>query len=254
MILDWLGREGWLLVNWWLVVTIAGLSVMPLLVRMLHGLPDRGYTLARPAGMLLIAFVFWLLAVLGFINNTVGSIILAWLIVLAISVAVYFYMDAPFNWREWWQDNRWAIIAFEILFLVLFVGWAVYRAHQHEIQTTEKPMDLAFMSSIQRGLDFPPDDPWLAGYAISYYYFGYVMAAMMAMVNNVHSTIGYNLHIALMFALVGTAAFGIVYNLVRSRAFGRRRSNEAQKRSPSQSTAITFGLLATVMMVLNGQL
>ncbi len=252
MILDWLSREGWLLVNWWVVVTIAGLSVLPLLVRMLHGLPDRGYTLARPAGMLLIAFVFWLLAVLGFINNTVGSIILAWLIVLLISIAAYFYVGSPFNWREWWQDNRWAIIVFEILFMVLFVGWAVYRAHQNEIQTTEKPMDLAFMSSIQRGLDFPPNDPWLAGYAISYYYLGYVMAAMMAMINNVQSTIGYNLHIALLFALAGTAAFGLVYNLVRSRAFDRRWIDVERKRSPSQPTAITFGLLATVMMVLMG--
>lgn len=260
MIFDWIAREGWIVVNWWLVITLMGLTVLPLLARMLNSLPDRGYTLARPAGMLLVSAVFWLLAVLGFVNNTAGSILLAWIIVLLISLAVYFRAGEAFDWRAWWSENRRVVVATEILFVVLLLGWSIYRAHQNELSSTEKPMDLAFMSASQRSLTYPPDDPWLAGYAISYYYFGYVMGAMFSTLNNVPTTIGFNMHISLLFALAGTTAFGIAYNLVRSRAWRvvRSSNDESQRETivsdqgPSHSAAILVGLLAMVFVVLMG--
>ena len=86
VVFDWLGREGWIILNWWLLATLAGFTVLPMLVRLLGGLPDRGYTLARPAGMLLIGFVFWFLAILGFLDNSPGSIFLSWIIVLGVSL------------------------------------------------------------------------------------------------------------------------------------------------------------------------
>lgn len=65
MTLDWIAREGWILLSWWLLVTAAGVAVMPLCMRLLSGLPDKGYTLARAIGLLLVGYVFWALAVLG---------------------------------------------------------------------------------------------------------------------------------------------------------------------------------------------
>ena len=41
-------------------------------------------------------------------------------------------------------------------------------------------MELMFIDSILRSPSFPPHDAWLSGYAISYYYFGYVLTAMLA--------------------------------------------------------------------------
>lgn len=255
MLFDWLAREGWIILNWWILVTVAGATSLPLLFRLLGGLPDRGFTLARPAGMLLIGFVFWILAVLGFVDNSPGSVVLAWLIVLAISLRVFFTVrDGP-DWRSWWRENRTLIISTEILFIVLLLGWAIYRAYQNNLATTEKPMDLAFMSAIQHGTTFPPNDPWLSGYAISYYYFGYVMAATMSMMAGVASTIGYNMHIALLFALAGTTAFGIGYNLVRARAFAADSENRYSiGKGPSRVTAVAVGLLAMMFLILMGNL
>jgi len=65
----------------------------------------------------------------------------------------------------------------------LFAGFcrlAFVRAANPEILGTEKPMELAFINAILRSPTFPPHDPWLSGYAISYYYFGYVIVAMLA--------------------------------------------------------------------------
>ena len=237
---EWLIREGGLFLSWWLLVTLAGLAAWPLLMRLLGGLPDRGYTLARTAGLLLVAFVYWLLAILGFLRNTTGGMLLAWLIVLGIGVAAY--LRGPrIDWRAWWRSNRGIVIAAEIVFFSLFLLWTAVRAHQNGLLATEKPMELAFISATMRSGTFPPNDPWMAGYAISYYYFGYVITAMLALLSGVASTVAFNLMIALLFALTGLTAFGVVANLVR-----------AASSSTRAGPAIATGLFAAVLIAIMG--
>ncbi len=250
MIADWFAREGWMVINWWLLLTVGGLTVLPLSVRLLSALPDKGYSLARPIGLLLITLVYWLLGMFNITPNTTGSIVLAWVIVLGISLLVYI-KPIKFEWRAWWRENRLLIITIEIVFIVLFAFMVVYRAHQNELVSTEKPMDLAFMSAIQRSPNFPPDDPWLSGYSISYYYMGYVMGAMVAKASDLPSTIGYNLHLATLFALGGTVILGVVYNLIRASALRRMYDNH-----PTRSMALGFGILATffLMFMSNGHM
>jgi YYY domain-containing protein len=241
-VFDWLPREGGIVLSWWALVTAAGIGVLPLSFRLLRCLPDRGYTLARALGLLLTGFVFWLLAMFGFIRNTPGSMILAWVIVLVAGLIVY--LRDPIDLRAWWRENRAVVIVGEVLFFVLLFAWAIYRAHQNAITFTEKPMELAFLSSVMRSEVFPPADPWLSGYAISYYYFGYVIAGMLSKLSGITSTIGFNMTAALLFALTGIGAFGVVYNLVRSRANG---SGE-----PKRSAAIWTGIIGMIFVVLLG--
>ena len=82
LIIDWLGREGGVVLSWWLLLAALGAVAWPLVFRLLGGLPDRGYALVRSFGLLLTAFVFWLAASLGLVLNTNGSVILAALVVL----------------------------------------------------------------------------------------------------------------------------------------------------------------------------
>jgi YYY domain-containing protein len=263
MLFDWIAREGWIVLSWWALVTAAGAAALPLCLRVLGGLPDRGYTLARATGVLLVAFVFWLMTSFGLTLNTTGSMALAWVIVLIAGLALFFTMrrDERPDLRAWWQENRTVIIVGEVLFIVLLFGWAVVRAHQNGLQATEKPMELAFISATMRSETFPPNDPWMAGYGISYYYFGYIMAAMLSMLSGVPSTIGFNMTISLLFALTGITAYGVLYNMVRSSVFRRRRSRlladdaalqdeEAASREPSQRTAAIFGVIGAVFVIL----
>jgi YYY domain-containing protein len=218
VIFDWLAREGGFVLTWWLMVSLAGAAALPLCWRLLGALPDRGWLLARAAGLLLVGFVFWLLGSFGFLQNTPGSVVLAWLIVGGIGIAVYFTRGETVDMRAWWRAHRVGIIAGEILFVVLLFAWALVRAHNSDTFTTEKPMDLMFMSSIMRSDTFPPNDAWMSGYAISYYYFGYFIAAMLGTISGVSSTLTYSLMIALLFALTALGAYGVVYNLVRYQA------------------------------------
>lgn len=248
MIIDWLAREGWIIVSWWLYVTLAGIAVMPLIMRLLHGLPDKGYTLARAIGLLIVGFVFWILGVFGFLQNNPGSMVFAWLIVLIIAWIGYFNLpgERP-AWQTWWHENRSVIVIGELLFIVLLIGWALFRAHHPNLTGTEKPMELAFMSAVQRSESFPPNDPWMSGYAISYYHFGYILSASLATLSGISTSVGFNMTIALLFALTGLTAYGVGYNLVRSK-------HQMQGNAPSASRfgAISSGLLTMVFVIFMG--
>ena len=258
-ILDWLAREGGMLLSWWALVTLAGLVALPLVWRVLGGLPDRGYTLARAAGVLLVAFIYWLLASLGFLRNSTDGMVLAWVLTGVIGLGAW-TSGRRMNLRDYWKENRAVIISAEVLFAVLFVAWAVVRAYQNGLSATEKPMELAFISAVMRSDQFPPNDPWMAGYSISYYYFGYVMAAMLGLLSGAPSTMTFNLMVAMLFALTGVTVFGVGYNLVRGNALSRLRALAAGAVGqapaflsvPGRRAAILTGLLAMVLVIILG--
>lgn len=249
LLLDWLSREGQIIFAWWLWISLAGAAAFPLCLRLFGGLPDKGYTLARALGMLLATFIFWLLSSVGLLDNSAGSIALSWLLLLIVSLALYERSTERYEFIHWWRENRMVVVAAELLFLVLFFGWALFRAHQNDITGTEKPMELAFFSAAQRSIAFPPNDPWMSGYAISYYYMGYVMWSALSTLSGVGSTIGFNLTVASLFALSGLTTFGVTYNLVRSRdceAANRVRNMR------SGTVAIATGVLAMALLILVG--
>lgn len=255
MLGDWMVREGGFILLWWLVVAVLGWTAFPLCARLLGGLPDRGYGLAKSVGLLLVAFVFWTLTVMGLTANSAGGMLLAWVMVLTLSLSAY-RIGERIDWRAYWRENRALIVVTEVLFIVLFVGWAVFRAYQNDTVSTEKPMDLMFISSIMRSETFPPQDAWLSGYAVSYYHFGYLMVASVGKFTGANSGLTFSLALALCFALAGINALSVGYALVRSPANRRdappddtprkvKRGGEVGRRT----SALLVGVLAAFMLV-----
>jgi uncharacterized membrane protein len=103
----------------------------------------------------------------------------------------------------------------EVLFLVGMALWAVVRSYSPEITTAggEKWMELTFLNGILRSESFPPLDPWLAGFAISYYYFGYVMLAALTQLSGLAPNVAFNVGLATWFGLTMVAAFGVAYDM-----------------------------------------
>ena len=85
------------------------------------------------------------------------------------------------------------ILVTELVFAALFVLWVWVRSQNPAIAATEKPMEFAFLNAIGRSPSFPPLDPWLSGFAISYYYFGYIMTSLIARLALVPEQIAFNL-------------------------------------------------------------
>jgi YYY domain-containing protein len=201
---------------WYLLVSALGWITFPLAFRLLPALADRGFSLARTLGMLVWGYIFWMMASLGIVQNDAGGLLLGLVIIASISCSGLVRKEERKTLGEWIKSNKRIIITIEILFFLGFAAWAFVRASNPniEIQGGEKTMELAFINAILRSPTFPPHDPWLSGYAISYYYFGYVMAAMLARATGTMGSVAHNLMSALIFALSLVGAYGVLLNLL----------------------------------------
>ena len=216
---------------WYLIITALGLLTFPLAFSLLPALPDRGYTFSRALGWLLWGFIFWLLGSFGLLGNNLGGQLVAALILLALSVAAL----RRVGWntiKAWLQSRMRLVLTVEALFLLSFAAWTVVRAANPEIVGTEKPMELAFINAILRSPGFPPHDPWLSGFAISYYYFGYVLVAMLARLAGTAGGVAFNLGVALVFGLSAIGAYGVLYDLLGSRSCLAPRTHQPAPRNP----------------------
>lgn len=207
--------------TWLIAVELLGLSALPVAVRLLRPLSDRGYLFAKPLGVLVVAYLGWILGSLGVLHFQQATIAL---IAAAVGVA---------GWGAWGRETlaqlrqaRLSVWVSEAVFLLGFAGAAWIRAHNPEISGTEKPMDFALLNALYRTDGFPAEDPWMSGFSISYYYFGYLLLATVAKLSGVPAAVGYNLGVALVFALVVAGSFSLAYSLLsrllpQLRPFGR---------------------------------
>jgi YYY domain-containing protein len=237
--------------SWYLVIFLIGLLSLPIASRLFPRLSSRGYAFIRPMGLLVWGYVFWLLCSLGVLQNDLGGVLLALLALLAFSGLLL----RKGKWAElklWLKDNWRFMLVAEIVFLVLFAGWAVVRAANPDAAYTEKPMELAFINSILRSEAFPPQDPWLSGYSISYYYFGYVLISMLIRVTGVASSVAFNLTSALWFGITGVAAYGLVHDLL----FAWKGKNVADQAGSKKNGAFARlgALLGPFFLLLIGNL
>ncbi|MBA4420775.1 MAG: hypothetical protein C0391_06480 [Anaerolinea sp.] len=198
---------------WYLVVGVLGFLGLPFIQYLLPNLKDKGYSFSRALGLLLGSFIFWLLTSFHILQNDVGGILAA--LIIFVLAGILISRKKPINaFLEVWRTGKGYILISEGLFLFLFLALAVLRAANPNITGTEKPMELAFINSILNSPSFPPADPWLAGYSISYYYFGYVISALLIKLTYVPSGVGFNLMVSLVFALTGVGMYGLAYNII----------------------------------------
>ena len=198
---------------WLITVEIIGLAVFPLAYFLLPKLSDRGYGLSKPLGILLIGYVAWILSVVHLLPSVRATLFGLVLLVAASSAAlVYFHRDEMTAFLK----RRWRLIAItEIVFLAFFLGWVLFRAYDPAINHTEQPMDFAFLNASLESTFGQPEDPWLRGESISYYYFGYWMMGVVSELSGVASNFSYNLSLALIPAMAAAAVLSLVASMVR---------------------------------------
>jgi YYY domain-containing protein len=244
------------LISFWVVVQLFSLAALPLAWRLFALVPSRGYALAKALGLLLVSYFLWMGASFRLLPNSVGGILLALAILAAISVWVgrdgLRKQDGPDAGREllsWLRDNWWFILCVEVLFLLVLAGWTVFRAYNPDIAGTEKPMELAFLNGVLGSRFFPPQDPWLSGYGISYYYFGYIMLGVITRLSGVSPAVAFNLGVALWCSLVAVGAFGVVYDLVQLAPVSRESGPGGLP-----GRGIGYGLLGSLFVAFLGNL
>lgn len=211
----------WVL-RWWLASSLLGWAAWPFVQLLFGRLPSKGYAYSKLLGLFLTGWLFWWLAIVGWTTNSLGGILFALTCLLILGIVWARWQNRPILFTTLHEDWRFLLIS-ELLFLGTLLFWAWVRTHNPLILNTEKPMEFAFLNSALISPNYPPRDPWLSGFSISYYYFGYVLMSILIRLSAVPAAVGFNLSIAWIVAATATAAWGLVYDLVHQlgHKFGR---------------------------------
>lgn len=98
----------------------------------------------------------------------------------------------------------------EIVFSLVFYFFILLRCLDPSIFDAEKFMDMAFMNSILKSQNLPPNDPFFANERLNcYYYFGHVLGSAIILLSFSPPEIGYNVAVAAIPAFTATLIYGI---------------------------------------------
>ena len=245
------GLNAWLpWLVWLAAVELVFLATLPLAVRLMRRLPDRGIVFARPLGLLLVAWIVWLGASAGLWTFSRASVAWAIVVVAAASLAAL----VGNGWMLGLARRRWRyLLSMEALFIAAYLAFVLVRAANpdlwHPWRGGEKPMDLAYLTAVVKSTTFPPYDPWFAGGYLNYYYFGFVIVGSLIRLTQIVPEVAYNLAVALLFALTLTGAYSAAYNLadaLRQRGHAR---GAASRIAAGRRGAVFAGAAGALLVV-----
>src|SRR5947208_11362522 len=228
----------------WVVVAGLGLVGLPFADLLFSRLPSRGLVVARPLGLLAAAVPLWLLASLHLVPYNRGTAFGG----LGVAVAVAAVLRRRGFGRLGDAGGGKALwIAGEVLFTAAFAVWSLLRSFEPAVWQTEKPMDMALVNVTNRSEWFPPHDPWQSGTHVNYYYVGHYIEAFLVRVTGIDPAVGFNVGVALFYALATTAVFGVAAVLYQA----ARAAGDAPARSPIL-VGLTAAGFATVVGNVDG--
>ncbi len=211
---------------WYVCIFLLGVLTYPLVRLALHGLPDRGYPLARTAGLLLLSWLVWIAGSSG-IPFTRLTITIA-LLLMAIAGVVLGYFQRAELAAEW-RTRRKYFIMIEIVALCFFLFDLFIRYGNpdlwHPWMGGEKPMDFSYFNAVLKSTTFPPYDPWFAGGYLNYYYYGFVFVGVMVKWLGIVPSFAYNLILPTLFSMTALGAFSVAYNIYSKWESGRENKD-----------------------------
>jgi uncharacterized membrane protein len=194
---------------WWASLSLLTLMGWALTRRIFVDWHDAGWGLARTLSVLLAGYALWLLGHGVALSPTGVRLGLA-----ACALLTFVWMRS--RHRPWIDTSSLRqIVRAEARFLVPFALYLGMRGFNHDIIGLEKFMDFAYMNAALQAPTVPVPDPWFAGHAINYYYFGHYLAAFLCKLSGVPAAYGYNLMLATIFASLFQLAYAFVAEMTR---------------------------------------
>jgi YYY domain-containing protein len=190
----------------WGAIELIGLLALPVSAFLLSDLPA-ALPLARVLGLLVAVYPAWILASVHLLPYGRTTIWLG-VGVLALAGAAFLRVRQPLT-----RIGVYLWLGGEIVFTLAYFFAALIRSYAPDVWGTEKPMDMAFVNAANRSDWFPPADPWFSGASINYYYFGQYIVGFLIRLLGLNPTVGFNLGVALFFALSAAAVFSVSASL-----------------------------------------
>ena len=196
---------------WYAMISFIGAAAFPIVSMVCKNLSDQGYSISKIVGILMLAYLTWILSYPLSFNRDVVLLSLA---IICIVSLICIKNRPQIKWE--------IVIRNEVLFFIVFIVFLTIRVYNPEITAFgEKFMDFAFLNAVMRSSHFPPHDPWFSGGLLNfYYYFGYLIVAVLSKLSGIPTTITYNLGLVTFSALAASASFGIGYDLTKKARYG----------------------------------
>jgi len=237
---DSIGNRSPLLV-WVLVLFFLGVVNIPASALLFPSLADRGFFTRRLLALLLLGYLYWLPPALGLLgtDRSLGPAFAALCLLNGLLFATH-------------QDRilltlrrHWKTLAFgEAVWWTVFALFLLLRWFQPELWHPwaggEKPMDFAFLNATVQARHFPPLQPWLSGAFLNYYYYGFVLVAVLIRLTGVSPDIAYNLALPTFAAFTAGALLSLAATL--SALFRVRPGSRGRKRSALLAVFFTLAL------------
>ena len=249
------------LLQMWALVEVLGFICLPLTITVFHNLPDRGWAFSKAIGIALLAFCVWL-PLMYFHVLPYSQLFIAGVFLVILAFSLLGFARTRHTILKLVRVNFIYIVASEIVFLgmVFLLGWI--RSYVPDIHSFEMYMDEGFIAAIMRSPHLPPNDMWLSGYPINYYYYAHFTIASLAKLLGQSPSIAFNTGICIFYGLTAINLFGVTCNIVSWARHQRAKASSADNSPaappdtvyPSLFKAIPFGLLTMLMGQVLGNL
>ncbi|HPW55625.1 MAG: hypothetical protein KA072_07835 [Thermoanaerobaculaceae bacterium] len=194
------------LLLWYAILTVFGALAFGAVRRLGIG-AGAAWAVARVAGLVAQAYVAWLAGNLG----------LVWWWWIGV---------APMAVLAWWGFREWKgmgwrhLVEPELIGVCAFLMLAFLRLPTLAVTATEKPMDLAILNTLLRPGTFPPTDPWLSGFDLPYYYWGFMPWVLPTKLSLLAPDAVFNLLVPTLAMVSAQAAWALARSLGGSRRTG----------------------------------
>src|SRR6266516_2289037 len=208
----------------WAMVEVLGIMCLPLTITVFHNLPDRGWAFSKAIALALLAFCVWL--PLMYIHALPFSqLFIAGVLLILLTFSIIGFIRIRRTLANLIRANLSYIVVCEAIFLgmVFLLGWI--RSYGPDIRSFEMFMDEGILAAIMRSPHFPPNDVWLSGYPINYYYYAHFTIATLAQFLGQPPSIAFNTGICIFLGLTAVNLFGVTCNIVSWACHLHKRSS-----------------------------
>ena len=182
-------------------IYLLGFVSFILFFRHLNILNDRGFFVSKIIGLIFISSFVWLLTLFTPIPNVGYVWRISFLIFVIVGILKLLNKEFRREIINFIISKRTQILLFEFIFLSVFFFFVLLRMYDNNAVGTERPMDSMMLNSVFNSYYNPPNDLWMSGNKISYYYFGYWIYGGIIKLTNTSIIYSYNISLSTTFSL-----------------------------------------------------
>ncbi len=201
------------ILRWWLALFVLGWIGFLLLFPLCTALPDRGYGVAKAAGIAVFSWLCWMLASINVAPASGVQFALVLVLLLGAAGVSAFVNRAAL--AIFFKQRVVLLFSLEVLFIVVWALFLLVRAYHPAAAWGEKPMNFSFINAVYRAETFPPEDPWISGEPVNYYYYGHMLFSMAGRAVGLMPEYLFNVGGSSIAALAALGIFSLAYAMTR---------------------------------------